>query len=84
MATLSHKKSKEEVFTKYKNQFTQHYAKNGAFEEQKQQLSGQIQTQMQSFHQVLSQSATDPAKTKFFEQLHQAIAIQEQLSSMNT
>lgn len=25
---------------------------------------------------------TDPAKTKFFEQLHQAIAIQEQLSAM--
>ena len=83
MDTLSHKKTKDEVFAKYKNQFTQHYAKNGAFEEEKQQLSGQIQSQMQSFHQILSQSATDPVKTKFFEQLHQAIVIQEQLGSMN-
>jgi len=37
---------------------------------------------MQAFQQVLSQVQTDPAKTKFFEQLHQAIAIQEQLSAM--
>ena len=37
---------------------------------------------MQAFTAVLSQCHADPAKTRFFEQLHQAIAIQEQLSSM--
>jgi hypothetical protein len=38
---------------------------------------------MQSFTMLLSQIQTDPVKTKFFEQLHQAIAIQEQLAAMN-
>ena len=36
MATLSHTKTKEEVFQKYKKLFEEHYAKNATFEEEKQ------------------------------------------------
>jgi hypothetical protein len=42
MGTLSHTKTKEEVFQKYKSLFTEHYAKNATFEEEKQQISTQI------------------------------------------
>jgi len=82
MSTLSHTMKKEDVFAKYRTIFTEHYAQNNAFEEQKQQISAQIQGQMQAFSAVLSQNQTDPARTKFFEQLHQAITIQEQLAAM--
>jgi len=36
MATLSHTKTKEEVFQKFKKQFEEHYAQNASFEEEKQ------------------------------------------------
>lgn len=57
-----------------------HFAQNDAFEQQKQGHCQTIQANSAALNGAIAQVGNDPAKDQFFQQINEAIIVQEQLS----
>ena len=71
---------KNTLFEQVKSQFQQHFAQNEAFEKEKQEIAGVIMQNTAGLNQVLAQAGNDTDKNAFFQQINEAIIVQEQLS----
>lgn len=68
------------IMEQHKAKFVEHFAQNEAFENQKKEIASQIMAQSAGLNNVLAQAGNDPQKNMFFQQINEAIIVQEQLS----
>jgi len=82
MKVVQNHATKDEVFSTYKKQYTDHFANNDELEQQRQNISQIIAQNGAALSQLIQQNKADPAKQTFFAQINDAINSQNQLSNM--
>ena len=82
MKVNSGQAAKGEVFESYKAKYTQHFAQNEAFEQQKHGIAQQISQHGPQLSQVLARVGNDPAKNQFFMKISEAIMVADQLQML--
>lgn len=68
---------KQAVFEEFKQKYATHFAQNEAYEKQKQEITQAIVNNAQGLNAAIAQVGNDTAKNQYFQQINEAIIVQE-------